>query len=107
VYDAFTLIIIIVSRVWCGVCVSVCVVGWLALCVYVCDAIIIVSRVLSVCIVLGLQTRKIRAILADKNQEIALLQRMIDDVPVRTELIQYEVCVVYTYPLFVCVCVCV
>ncbi len=33
---------------------------------------------------------KIRSALAHKNQEIALLSRKMDDIPTRTELIQYE-----------------
>lgn len=33
---------------------------------------------------------KLRALLAKRNQAVALVSRQIDDVPTRTELIQYE-----------------
>ena len=33
---------------------------------------------------------KVRQLLAKKNQEISFVQRKIDDIPTRTELVQYE-----------------
>ena len=33
---------------------------------------------------------KARQLLAEKNQALALIQRKIDDIPTRTELVQYE-----------------
>ena len=61
------------------------------------------------------QVDRMRLYLAAKTQETARVGRQIDDVPTRSELIQYERRFVElfdqvracTFPLRVCVCVCV